>query len=216
MIIQPNYATAAMPASRNAYGERQNFAVQAVSRSDTVSISQAARNALAASATEDAQSVEARLAEIKSKNIITRTAEDMEYLYAHDDKLAAIRDKSNRAAGSLTSSEIDYVQKTVGFVNTMAYLSADEKQMYDDLVSSGNTEAAAGLGQIAFLRATMGHSAGGANDTSYDSIDTAITAENIANYFMHSFADKTGTATAQLQALKQYLETHPASPARQG
>jgi hypothetical protein len=181
--------------------------------SDTITISKAAQEALASSknstptsvSSSTTDSVDAMLAKIKSKDFISRTAEDMNYLYAHDDKLAAIRDKENSGLG-ITSSEVDYMQKTVGFINTMGNLSPAEKALYDKAVASGNKEAAAGIGQIAFIR-TMGHTAGGAAGTTYDPVNTEITAANIEKYFSHSIADPSGRSQSQFQALIQYLHS---------
>jgi len=205
MIIQPGSASFAVKAANLAFLSSPP-AVKAAKNADTVTISQAARDAFLASAAADP--VDARLTEIKAKDVMSRTAEDMDYLYTHDSKLAAIRDKLSQNPGSLTSSELDYQQKAGGFVNTMAYLSPAEKDLYDKLVASGNREAVAGLNNIAFVR-TMGHTAGGANGTAYDPIDTAITAANIEKYFSHSIVDPSGKAQAQFQALIQYLQNNP-------
>lgn len=205
MIIQPGSTSFAVKAANLAFLSFPPV-VKAAKNADTVTISQPARDALLASAVADP--VDARLAEIKAKDFMSRSAEDMDYLYAHDSKLAAIRDKSNQNPGSLTSSEIDYQQKTIGFVNTMAYLSPSEKDLYDKLVASGNTEAAAGLNNIALIR-TMGHTAGGANGTVYDPINTEITAANIEKYFSHSIVDPSGKAQSQFQALIRYLQNNP-------
>lgn len=187
---------------------------QAATSSATVTISPAARAALAAASvgadSGSVNSVEARLAEIKAKDAMSRTQEEWDYLFANDEKLAEITAKANQNPGSLTSSEIDYEQKARGFVNTMANLSPTEKAMYDKAVASGNAQAAAGIGQIAFIR-TMGHTAGGADGTTYDPINTKITAENIVKYFSHSIVDPSGTAQAQFQALIAYLQNAPAS-----
>jgi len=193
-------------------------ATQAAKTADTVTISQAARAALAASGASAPSSagsgstnpIDTKLSEIKSKDAMSRTAEDMDYLYAHDAKLAAIRDKENHGPGGLTSSEVDYMQKTIGFVNTMANLSPAEKALYDKAVASGDSQAVAGIGQIAFIR-TMGHTAGGADGTTYDPINTEITAENIEKYFSHSIVDPSGKAQALFQALIRYLQNNPTS-----
>jgi len=139
-----------------------------------------------------------------------RTAEDVDYLFAHDATLAAIRDKANASPGSLTAAEIDYQQKAGGFLNTMAALSPAEKRLYDDMVASGNQEAAAGLTQVAFIRATMGHMAGGENGTTYDPSATELSAANVLKYFRHSIVDNSGKAESQFQALVHYLENRPA------
>lgn len=191
-------------------------AAPSAKNTDTVTISQAAREALATSkagetftASSVANAVEARLAEIKSKEATSRTPAEMDYVFANDTKLAELTDKENRNI-ALTSSEVDYVQKARGFVNTMALLSPAEKGLYDKLVASGDTAAAAGLSVIAFTR-TLGHTAGGANETTYDPINTEITAANIEKYFSHSVVDPSGKTQSQLQALIQYLQNNPAA-----
>lgn len=187
---------------------------QAATSSATVTISPAARAALAAASvgsdSGSANSVEARLAEIKAKDAMSRTQEEWDYLFTNDKKLAEITARANQNPGSLTSSELDYEQKARGLVNTMANLSPAEKALYDKAVASGNAQAAAGISQIAFIR-TMGHTAGGADGTTYDPINTKITAENIVKYFSHSIVDPSGKAQAQFQALIAYLQNNPAS-----
>lgn len=214
MIIQPSnpFSTAATTFKYPASSAAQ--AAKTVKDSDTVTISKAAQTAFAsimnsASATNSsaANPVDAKLAEIKSKDVVSRTASDTEYLWANDKKLAEIAAKSNNT-DNLTSSELDYMQKAGGFVNTMANLSPAEKALYDEAVASGNKNAAAGISQIAFIR-MMGHTAGGANGTTYDPINTEITAANIERYFSHSIVDPSGKAQAQFQALIQYLENKP-------
>jgi len=172
---------------------------EAFATSGTSAPSSAASNA--------ANAIDVRLADIRSKDAMNRTAADMDFLLTNDTKLAEITDKQNRGMG-LTSSEVDYEQKARGFVNTMALLSPAEKALYDKAVASGNPQAAAGISQIAFIR-TMGHSAGGAEGTTYDPINTAITAENIEKYFRYSIVDPGGKSQAKFQALIQYLQNNP-------
>lgn len=214
MIIQPSYATFAASTTKTFLAGRQGPATETARFADnTVTISQAAREALASSEGSATPPIDAKLEEIKAKKgPMDRTPEEMDYLITHDTKLAAIYEKMNSGA-ALTSSEIDYQQKTIGFVNTMASLSPAEKQMYDDMVVSGNSAAAAGISQIAFIRATMGHLAGGADGTTYDPINTEITAANVVKYFMNTIVDKTGKSEAQFQALVQYLENRPSHSA---
>jgi hypothetical protein len=180
---------------------------------DTVAISQAARDALSAAQnrassanSSAANSIDAKLAEIKSKDAVSRTVSDTAYLWANDKKLAEIAAKGN-SCDNLTSSELDYMQKAGGFVNTMANLSPAEKDLYDKAVASGNKDAAAGISQIALIR-MMGHTAGGANGTTYDPINTSIMAANIEKYFSHSIVDPSGIAQAKFQALIQYLQSN--------
>lgn len=206
MVIQPGSAAVAVQAAKSFYGGRQTTSAPAANSADTVSISQAARDALASSPGGTDAAVTARLKEIEAKDpLMGRTAEDMDFLWSHDPRLTAIRDKV-RSGAALTAEEIDGEQKAIGFVNTMASLSPQEKRMYDEMVAAGDSEAAAGMSQIAFLRATMGHMAGGANGTTYDPINTGITADNVARYFMHSFVDPSGKTSAQFEALASYLE----------
>lgn len=185
---------------------RSTAAPAAATSSATVSISAAAREALAG----DEAQVAARLAEIRAKNPINeRTAEDMEYLISHDAQLSANREKMQHGI-PLTAAEIEYEQDARGMVKTFANLSPAEKALYDKAVASGNTEAAAGISQIALVR-MMGHTAGGANGTTYDPLNTEITAANIEKYFSHSIVDPTGEAQSHFQALIQFLQENPAA-----
>lgn len=181
---------------------------------DTISISKAAREALAASnassssaAANNDKSVEARLAEIRARGPVNRSQEDHDFLFANDKRLAEIT-AQGKSPNQLTADELDYIQKATGLVNTFANLSPAEKALYDKAVASGNTEAAAGISQIAFVR-MMGHTAGGANGTTYDPLNTEITATNIEKYFSHSIVDPTGKAQSQFQALIQFLQANP-------
>jgi hypothetical protein len=179
----------------------------------TVSISKAAWEALAASNASSAEagvdkSVEARLAAIRARGPVNRSQEDNDYLFANDKKLAEIV-AQGKSPDKLTAEDLDYMQKAGGFVNTMANLSPAEKALYDKAVTSGNTEAAAGISLIAFVR-TMGHTAGGTNGSTYDPLDTEITAANIEKYFSHSIIDPSGKAQTQFQALIEYLQNKPA------
>ena len=164
MIITSINAAAAYRATPGSQFSSSSLAGNAANIADTVTISRAARAAFLASAANSSATsqIDARLAAIKSKDAVSRTAEDTDYLFAHDARLAAIRDKGNKSPGSLTAEELDYEQKAGGFVNTMANLNPTENAPYDKMVASGNTAAAAGMSQIAFIR-TMGHMAGGAN-----------------------------------------------------
>ena len=158
---------------------------QSAASTETVSISQAAWeaiSALSAGATssadsQEAGSVEAKLAEIKGRDAVHRTDADMEYLRANDKRFAEIA-AQGKSPEQLTSSELDYMQKAGGFVNTMANLSPEEKALYDKAVASGNTQAAAGLAQIAFIR-TGGHAAGGSGGRTRGPRSTSATASSI-------------------------------------
>lgn len=217
MIVQSTSALFSAAEIARSPSPRQTPTTSPANIADTVSISKAAREALAASnassssssaAANVGKSVEARLAAIKAKDAVSRTQEDQDYLFANDKKLAEIT-AQGKSSDKLTAEELDYMQKAGGFVNTMANLSPAEKALYDKAVASGNTEAAAGISQIAFIR-TMGHTAGGADGSTYDPLNTEITAANIEKYFSHSIVDPSGKAQFQFQALIQYLQNNPA------
>ena len=221
MVIQSSsnvvsaYLSTRMPNVRRQAQAAEPATVADTVTADTVSISNAARAALMASTvgitsssdSNSANSVDAKLAEIKAKGAVNRTQQDQDYLLANDKRLAEIT-AQGKSPDKLTAEELDYVQKATGFVNTMAELSPAEKALYDKAVASGNTQAAAGLAQIALIR-NGGHVAGGANGTTYDPINTAITAANIEKYFSHSIIDPSGDAGAKFQALIQFLQNNP-------
>lgn len=216
MGIQPTSAYTALSLIANSAQQRRlsgsvtaSAASPAANFADSVDISKGAWEAFAASnaspsssAAHTDKSIEARLAEIKAKDVMSRTQEDQDYLFANDKRLAEITGKPH---DKLTADEIDYMQKAGGFVNTMANLSPAEKALYDKAVASGDTAAAAGIGQVAFIR-TMGHTAGGAGGTTYDPIGTEINAANIGKFFIHSIVDSSGKAQSNFQALIQFLQ----------
>jgi hypothetical protein len=213
VIIQTNTLVPTIKASSALPVFQAANTSQAANVADSVTISQAARDALAASATtadSTSAAVDAKLKQIVAEGPINRSAEDMNYLITNDPKLAAIYAKinQNNGSGNLTAEELDYQQKTIGFVNTMAYLSPDEKATYNKMVASGNKEAAAGMSVIAFERATLGHTASTGGSATYDPINTAITPENILKYFSQSIGDPTGKTQSQFQALIQYLQNN--------
>ncbi len=188
-------------------------ATSPASIADTVRISQAGREALAASNTSSSsaangdKSVEARLVAIKSKDGASRTQEEQDYVRANDKRLAEIT-AQGKPPEKLTADEMDYLQKAAGFVNTFANLSPAEKALYDKAVASGNTEAAAGISQIALIR-QGGNMAGGTNGTTYNPLTMEITAANIEKFFSHSIIDQTGQAQSRFQALIQFLQDNP-------
>lgn len=185
--------------------------VSSANTADTVRISQAARDALAASSTasHDDGGVAARLAEIRALGPINRSQEDQEYLLTNDKRLAGIV-AQGKSPDELSADDLDYMQKATGLVNTMANLSPAEKALYDKAVASGNKAAAAGIGQIAMTR-MMGHTAGGASGATYDPLNTAITAANIEKYFSHSIVDPSGSAASNFQALIRFLHDTPSA-----
>lgn len=196
---------------------RQTATTSPANIADTVSITKAAREAFAASNASSSsssgavnvdKSVEARLAEIRAKGGVNVTPEEHDYLFTHDKRLAEIT-AQGKFDYQFTADELDYMQKATGMVNTFANLSPKEKALYDKAVASGNTEAAGGISLIALVR-MMGHTAGGANGTTYDSLNTEITAANIEKYFSNSIVDSDGTVKSKFQALIQFLQNNPA------
>lgn len=218
MIITPS-AFAAYATAHNFFPQRQPAVGQAGASTapdnTRVTISQAAREVLAAAqvatAAEPQNAIEARLAKIKATSAMERTADDTNFLWENDKRLAEIGAKD---FASRTADEIDYMQKAGGFVNSMQNLSAEEKALYDELVAKGEMEAAGAITAIALIR-TMGHTAGGVEGTTYDPINTTITAENILKFFKHSIVDPTGKSDAQFQALVKYLQARETETAAQ-
>lgn len=209
MIVQSTSALLFANAVARSPAALQTPTASPANIADTVRISQAAREALAASSSSTApnndKSVEARLAEIRANGPVNQSQEDHDFLFANDKKLAEISTKPYNAR---TADDIDYMQKATGFVNTFAHLSSAEKALYDKAGASGNTEAAEGIAQIALIR-QGGEMTGGANGTTYNSRTTEITAANIEKYFSHSIVDPTGQAQSKFQALMQFLQSNP-------
>lgn len=203
--VRPAYAGAQLQSPR------QYLAASPADPADTVRISQAARDAFAASShgttVNDDGSVAVRLAGIKTRGPVNRTQADQDFLFANDKKLAEIT-AQGKSPDRLTADELDYVQKATGLVNTFATLSPAEKALYDKAVASGDTEAAEGIAQIALIR-TGGSLAGGANGTTYNPLATAITAANIEQYFSHSIIDPSGNAASKFQALIRFVQSTP-------
>ena len=154
MIIQSTSASFFAAEIARSSSPRQNPATSPANIADTVRISQAAREALAASSSSSAanndKSVEARLAEIRAKGGVNVTPEEHDYLFTHDKRLAEIT-AQGKFDYQLTADELDYMQKATGMVNTFANLSPAEKALYDKAVASGNKEAAAGISQVALI-----------------------------------------------------------------
>lgn len=202
-IPSVSHAQFSTPATAGKYFAKQMLATAQTDTTDTVTISKAAQDALASS--NASNEIDAQLAAIKAKDPMSRTADDVAFMQANDPKLAANLYKNNHNI-PLTAEEIDYDQKTMGFVNSFALLSDSEKALYDKAVASGNPEAAAAISMIALTR-TMGHTAGGKDGATYDPIDTEITADNVRRYFSYSIVDPTGKAQSQFDALVRFLES---------
>jgi len=167
---------------------------------DKVSISSAARALLASESAAN----DPRLAAIKAKPALERSAADTEYLLANDKRLAEVNAKDPQTR---TADEVDYVQKAGGFVNTMANLSASEKALYDEMVAAGNYDAVEGMNLIALARQGMGGQQVTLPDgSSFDPTKTEITPENIRKLFAQMFVDNDGASARRLDALAGYLE----------
>lgn len=212
MNVQSTAAAFLLPSAlKRSPSDRQVSSAAVANVADTVRISQAGRDAFAASSSSadvsNERSVEARLAEIRSRGAVNRSQEDHDFLFANDKRLAEI---SAKAYASRTADEIDYLQKSAGFVNTFAYLNASERALYDKAVANGDTAAAEGIAQIALIR-QGGEMAGGANGTTYNPRTTEITAANIERFFTHSIVDHTGNAGSKFQALIRFLQSDPAA-----
>lgn len=212
MIVQSTSSLFSAAGITRSLTPRQTPITTPANVADTVSISIAAREAFAASGASSTtasvdQSVEARLAAIKSKDGVSRTQEEQDYVRANDKRLAEIT-AQGKPPEKLTADEMDYLQKAAGFVNTFANLSPAEKALYDKAVASGNTEAAAGISQIALIR-QGGNMAGGANGTTYNPLTMEITAVNIEKFFSHSIVDPSGNAQSRFDALIQFLQENP-------
>lgn len=142
-----------------------------------------------------------------------RTAADRDYLVEHDKRMVDIEDKL-KASGeeSLTSDEVDYLQKAGGFVNTMAALSPKERALYDEMVANDNREAAQGLMLVALSRVGLhGQQVTLPDGRSFDPSNTEVTADNIRYLFKAMFVDPSGKTDRQFEALAAYLDQRKTS-----
>ncbi len=204
MIVQQTgnsiaaYANAASLAAR-----RQMPASSSAENSARVSISDAAR-AMAASpaASGEDAAIQRRLATIEAKPSVERTDEERQFVRDNDKHFAEIAAKP---LNQRTAEDIDYMQKATGFVNTMAYLSDAEKQLYNEMVAKGDMEAAKGLGLVAMTR-IGGQSATLADGTSFNPSKTEITAANVRRLFSQLVVDPSGDAKRGFDALANFLE----------
>lgn len=155
-----------------------------------------------AKALASSDAVQSRLDQIKATPAAQRSSEDVDFLYKNDPRLAEIRAKGQQAQ---TADDIDYMQKTGGFVNTMANLSPAEKQLYDELVAKGETEAVRGMNLLAMSR-MMGGDVTLPNGKTFDPTHTEITADNVRQLFSQMFADADGADARSFEALASYLD----------
>jgi len=199
--------------------ERQKLSASTANFAEKVSISDAAK-ALMASAQANVQDVEVqkKIDAIKAKPNVERTEADTEYLSKNDKRFSELQEKM-KASGldgfdSLTADEVDYMQKAGGFVNTMAELSPKEKDLYNELVATGNHEAAHGLMLVAMSRSGMsGQQVALPNGKTFDPANTEVTASNIRSLFKYMFVDSSGNTDHQFDALASYLDKRGTSDA---
>jgi len=158
MIVQRlNDVSAACAAQKTSAMQRQTLPSPSANHTDRVSISDAAKAMMANSATSmQDQEVQSRLSAIKAKPAGQRSPADMDYLSENENRFGEIRAKIEaNGYESLTSDEVDYMQKAAGFVNAMSKLSPDEKALYDELAAKGNREAAQALLLVGMSRMGM-------------------------------------------------------------
>jgi hypothetical protein len=219
MIIRTtNAALSSYGAAFKSSQHRQESSAPAVpgTSADKVTISEAAKRMLSnsglASGTDEVQK---QLDVIKSKPAVQRSDADRVYLSEHDDRFTKLQEKVKAdGLGSLTSGEVDYMQKATGSVNTMAYLSPKEKALYDDLVAKGNGEAAQGLLLVGMSRIGMeGQQVTLPGGQTFDPTKTEVTADNVRKLFSQMFVDASGNSDRLFEALASALDQRPANGA---
>lgn len=214
MIIQGlNSIAAAYGSAGQLSISRQTLPAGTATLADKVSISAAAKALADHAQASDTQNalIQQRLAEIKAAPAVERTAADHEYLLRHDTRYNEIQQKMQANApdgfDTLTADEVDYLQKSTGFVNTMSYLSPGEKALYDEMVAKGKHEAAHGLLLVGMSRIGMsGQQVTLPNGRTFDPTATEVTADNIRNLFKRLFVAPNGNTDRQFEALASYLD----------
>lgn len=202
-VAQAFGAYGAVPAARQ--GVAFTAAQSAMAQQGTqLHISDAAK-ALAA---QD-ETVAARLKGIQSTPAAQRSDQDVAFLQRNDPHLAEVLGKNPQAR---TADDVDYLQKAGGFVNTMAKLSPQEKQLYDELVAKGDTEAVRGMNLIAMSRMGSGEVRLPDGKT-FDPEQTAISADHIRQLFSQMFVSADGQDAKSLDALAKFLDSKRSSAA---
>lgn len=149
------------------------------------------------------EAVAARLKGIQSTPAAQRSDQDVAFLQRNDPHLAEVLGKNPQAR---TADDVDYLQKAGGFVNTMAKLSPQEKQLYDELVAKGDTEAVRGMNLIAMSRMGSGEVRLPDGKT-FDPAQTAISADHIRQLFSQMFVSADGQDAKSLDALAKFLDS---------
>lgn len=151
--------------------------------------------------------VAARLDSIKSKPAVERSDEEVAFLQRNDKQFAEIIAKDPRAR---TADEIDCMQKAGGLVNTMANLTSEEKQLYDELVAKGDTEAVRGMNLIALSRMNSGDVTLPGGKT-FDPTQTGISADTVRKLFSQMFVSQDGHDARSFEALAKCLDRQTAA-----
>lgn len=203
MMIQGSSVTSYLPSyatnmRQNPLGKGSSPSTSTSDAGVQLSISDQAKSMAAG----DTQDINARLDAIKAKPAVQRTAEESEFVVKNDSRLAQIVAKGHNHQ---TAEDVDYVQKTGGFVNTMANLSPNEKKLYDQLVEQGNTDAVRGMNLIALSRMGSGDVTL-PNGKTFDPTQTEITAQNIRALFSQMFVSSDGQDARSFEALASHLD----------
>jgi hypothetical protein len=153
----------------------------------------------------DALAAQAKLEAIQAKPAVERTSEDRAFVLKNDTRLAQITAKGQKLQ---SAEDVAYMQKSGGFVSTMGNLSAQEKQLYDQLVARGDADAVRGMNLIAMARTGSGDVTL-PNGASFNPAQTEITADSIKDLFSQMFVSTDGQDARSFDALASFLSNKP-------
>lgn len=188
------------------YGEprvRQGLTIDDPTSGQTSSATRVSISDQARTLARTDSAIEARMANIKSKPSMDRSAEEFDFIQKNDAKLAQILAKD---PSTQTAEEIDYMQQASGFVNTMANLNPKERQLYNELVSNGESDALNGMSLIAMSRMGTGDVAL-PNGVTFNPDSTEISSSNVRRLFSRLFANEDGSSAKSFDALAKYLDS---------
>lgn len=196
---------------RSSAMQRQASAGTASAPADAATISDAARSLLSSSNAE--RDIQKKVREIESRPAVQRSAEENAYIAKHDARLSGIQAKLKESGfESLSSAEVDYLQKAGGMVNTMSHLSSSERALYDEMVAKGKGQSATALLLIGMSRIGMeGPSVTLPNGKTFDPSNTEVTASSVRNLYQFMFVDPSGQTNKQFEALAAYLDGRAAA-----
>ena len=183
---------------------------------DPVSISEEARQLSASGAQANDREVQDRLAAIKAKPAVQRTQADRDFLNRNDTRLKDIQARlaaSGQGPESLKADDLEYMQVASGMVNTMGNLTQQERQLYDQLVSSGNQEAAQGLRMVALARVGQQGSVTLPDGRNLD-LRAELSSYSVRNLYSQMFADSDGSIGRAFNALAQALDQRSTAAAK--